>query len=737
MNQLAQFVFAALLTASTGSALPPAFGQPPSPHVPAKMSSVVADAAAANEPVEALILLDDSDEAVFEQSITASAAPLHRAPAGSYVQRMADRKVLLDGLKARLRADVEGPDLEFLTEYSVLPVAHVRVRSPMALARLAAHGRVLSIDENRINYPMLAESLPLVQQPVAAAAGHRGAGTTIAVLDTGVDYARSAFGSCAAPGGSCKVVHAQDFAPDDGVPDDDGHGTNVAGIALGVAPDAKIAALDVFGSSGTASSSDIISAINWCVSQKATYNIASINMSLGAGRYTSAVSPTDTWGTAIQRAVDAGITVVAASGNDAYTNAISLPAAYSNVVSVGAVYDANVGARTYRRSSGTVLCSDSSTSADKVTCFSNSASFLTLLAPGAMISAAGLQMAGTSQAAPHVAGGSAVLRAAFPSDSVPELIGKLRLGPLVTDPKNGLAKPRLDLVQALSLGGTQVLVVARAGAGSGTVTSSPAGIDCGNTCSANFATGTSVTLTATPASGSTFTGWSGACSGSSACILSMSAARSVTATFAGTPTTVPLLNGQSVTNLSGALGSAQYFHIDVSAGASNLVIQTSGGSGDADLYVRFGAVPTTGTFDCSSTGATNTERCSIAAPNAGRYYVMLFGFAAYAGVGLQPSFTPAAQTLTVARIGSGTVTSSPAGINCGNTCSASFPFGTTVTLTAAAGPGSWFTGWDGACAGTGNCTVTMSEARSVSARFRTAPNPSMIPKLLLLLQDDD
>jgi hypothetical protein len=115
---------------------------------------------------------------------------------------------------------------------------------------------------------------------------------------------------------------------------------------------------------------------------------------------------------------------------------------------------------------------------------------------------------------------------------------------------------------------------------------------------------------------------------------------------------------------------------------------------------------------------------------------MLFGFAAYAGVSLQPSFTPGAQTLTVARIGSGTVISSPAGINCGSTCNATFPFGTSVTLTATAAPGSWFTGWDGACTGPGNCTVTMSEAKNVSARFRAALNPSLIPKLLLLLQDD-
>ena len=78
---------------------------------------------------------------------------------------------------------------------------------------------------------------------------------------------------------------------------------------------------------------------------------------------------------------------------------------------------------------------------------------------------------------------------------------------------------------------TQTLTVNKAGTGSGTVTG--AGISCGSTCSATYANGTSVTLTAAAASGSTFSGWSGACSGTATCVLSMTAARTVTATFTG------------------------------------------------------------------------------------------------------------------------------------------------------------------------------------------------------------
>ena len=78
---------------------------------------------------------------------------------------------------------------------------------------------------------------------------------------------------------------------------------------------------------------------------------------------------------------------------------------------------------------------------------------------------------------------------------------------------------------------TFALSVTRAGAGTGTVTSSPAGISCGIACRANDASGTSVTLTAAVASNSTFAGWSGACSGTGSCVLSMTQARAVTATF--------------------------------------------------------------------------------------------------------------------------------------------------------------------------------------------------------------
>jgi hypothetical protein len=98
----------------------------------------------------------------------------------------------------------------------------------------------------------------------------------------------------------------------------------------------------------------------------------------------------------------------------------------------------------------------------------------------------------------------------------------------------------------------ETLTVSKAGTGSGSVTSSPAGIDCGATCSHQFTQGTSVTLTATPASGSTFGGWSGGgCSGTSTCSVTMNSATGVTATFSvkkpkPKPCIVPNVKGKTL-----------------------------------------------------------------------------------------------------------------------------------------------------------------------------------------------
>jgi hypothetical protein len=107
----------------------------------------------------------------------------------------------------------------------------------------------------------------------------------------------------------------------------------------------------------------------------------------------------------------------------------------------------------------------------------------------------------------------------------------------------------------------ETLTVSKAGTGSGSVTSSPAGIDCGATCSHPFTQGTTVTLTAAPASGSTFAGWSGGCSGTGSCAVTMNAATGVTATFnlipkpKPKPCVVPNVKGKTLSRAKRALSA--------------------------------------------------------------------------------------------------------------------------------------------------------------------------------------
>ena len=101
-----------------------------------------------------------------------------------------------------------------------------------------------------------------------------------------------------------------------------------------------------------------------------------------------------------------------------------------------------------------------------------------------------------------------------------------------------------------------------------------------------------------------------------------------------------LQNGVPVTGLSATTNNAVNYTMSVPAGATNLVFHTSGGTGDADLYVRFGAAPTTSTFTCRSWTSTNNETCTIAAPQAGTWYVMVRAYATFSGVTLTGSYTP-------------------------------------------------------------------------------------------------
>jgi hypothetical protein len=114
--------------------------------------------------------------------------------------------------------------------------------------------------------------------------------------------------------------------------------------------------------------------------------------------------------------------------------------------------------------------------------------------------------------------------------------------------------------------------------------------------------------------------------------------RAVIATF-NTATTTTLQNGVAVPNLSGSQGTQQYFRITVPAGQSRLTVSTTGGTGDADLYVRVGQLPATNAADCSSIESTTVETCTITNPAAGDWFILLRGFTSFSGVSLVATYT--------------------------------------------------------------------------------------------------
>lgn len=142
--------------------------------------------------------------------------------------------------------------------------------------------------------------------------------------------------------------------------------------------------------------------------------------------------------------------------------------------------------------------------------------------------------------------------------------------------------------------------------------------------------------------------------------------KSATATVTVTQNATTLTSGTPVT-VSGASGSSKYFVINVPSGASQLVVTSIGGTGDADLYVRRGSLPTTSASDCDSESASSDESCVISSPTAGEWYVLLYGYTSYSNVELTatvggstatPGFTiaSASSTATVAPGASTTVT---------------------------------------------------------------------------------
>jgi subtilisin family serine protease len=371
------------------------------------------------------------------------------------------------------RLDPDSYNVQY--RYESIPYLAVGA-SPAALEALGSSEAVASVVEDGLLHPDLTTSVPQVEANEVQQFGFRGTGQTVAIIDTGVDGTHSML--------SGRVVAEACFARRGGLPWDTGdcpgnvwslvgpgtgvpctaatgvasgcaHGTHVAGIAAGrasgtfpngVAPMADIASIQVFHRQPSAAvcapapapcvttrAADVLAALVHVFTViRNQRNVVAVNLSLGFQNF-----PTICDNSGFKPIIDSlrsvGIATVASAGNDGMTNALGEPACISTVISVG---DVN--------------------SADAVAATSNSAPFLSLLAPGTGIVSsipgnAAASRSGTSMAAPHVTGAIALLRDAQPTASVASLVSLLRsTGKVVVDPKSGVATPRIRLFSALA-----------------------------------------------------------------------------------------------------------------------------------------------------------------------------------------------------------------------------------------------------------------------------------------------
>lgn len=471
-----------------------------------------------------------------------------------------------------------------------------------------------------------------------------GSGVTAFVIDTGVRNTHNEFGGRASSG--------YDFIDNDNDSSDcNGHGTHVAGTiggsTYGVAKNVNIVGVRVLNCSGSGTNSGVISGINWVKNNAQGPSVA--NMSLGGGA-------SQALDDAVNAAVAAGISFVVAAGNDNSNACNYSPARAANAVTVG-----------------------STTSTDSRSSFSNYGTCLDIYAPGSSITSAWYNsnsatntISGTSMASPHVAGVAALYLAENPALSPTQLTNLLvsrassgKVGDAKTGSPNKLLyslagddggcgndcpsdDTPLDNGVGISVSGVQgssnyFYIDVPAGAadlnidlagGSGDADlyvsqgSKPTlnSYQCrpyksGNNESCSFSS---------PAEGRWYVMLQGYSAYSGATL-------TATHSAGGGCGSDCLENGVPKSNLSGSAGSEQHFTVQVPAGVS-LNIATSGGSGDADLYVRAGAAPSTSVYDCRPYKNGNSESCSFQVTQAATYHVMIRGYSAFSGMQLLASF---------------------------------------------------------------------------------------------------
>ncbi len=379
---------------------------------------------------------------------------LRRDAAAGATGSMAKRTAKIARQRDRILRAVQADELTVLRAYEAV-AGFAAVVSEAGLAQLASHPEVERIDLDAQGGGALARSVPQIRADRVHVRGITGAGTTIAVLDTGVEATH--------PDLADALVHEECFCVNhccpDGTTRSSGpgsaatrhrHGTHVAGIAVsrgrmaprGVAPGADLIAVRVLDDHNRGELSDWLAGLDWIAAHRPDVRV--VNMSLASDEWFRPPCDRDCEGqplcaenmlfreliTLLERR---GTLVFAAAGNDRKADALTSPACVERAIAVGAV-DA----------------------ADQVASFSNGGPLLDLLAPGVGILSDGLNgglafASGTSMATPHAAGVAALLLSARPGASAEAIQTAMReTGRPIADSRTGRVTPRVDALAALN-----------------------------------------------------------------------------------------------------------------------------------------------------------------------------------------------------------------------------------------------------------------------------------------------